>query len=161
MMALTGFGVGMRLNAGALHGLAYFPAATAQITCIISFAVPFGGAVALTMMSTVFNNKSGANRELPADGIMWAFVALIPFMWLTFLLSTFLGNVWILQDGGHEVVNGSYLWSLVTGRKLQRERRTRGEETQVFVAARADTLPKVEPQGTQETERTQGNAVHV
>jgi hypothetical protein len=42
-------------------------------------------------------------------------------------LTTFLGNVWILKDGGHEVVNGAYLWSFVTRKKLTRELMTRGD----------------------------------
>ncbi len=109
MMALTGHGVGIRLNAGSLHGLAYFPAMTAQITCLVSFALPFGGAVCLTLMSTVFNNKSGAVHEDPKAGIMWAFIAIIPFMWVTLLITFFLGNVWLGKDGSHEVVHGPYM----------------------------------------------------
>lgn len=127
MMALTGHGVGLRLNAGSLHGLAYFPQMTASITCLVSFALPFGGAVCLTLMSTVFNNKSGDKQQNPKDGIMWAFIAIIPFMWFTLLITLCLGNVWIGKDGSHEVVNGSYFWSLLTGKKLVRERKTRGE----------------------------------
>ncbi len=135
MMALTGHGVGIRLSAASLHGLAYFPSATAQITCLVSFALPFGGAVALTMMSTVFNNKSGDQQQSPRDGIMWAFVALMPFMWFILLLTTFLGNVWVLKDGGHEVVNEPYLWSLLTGKKLTRVRLVRGEGSGAAVSA--------------------------
>ncbi|CAP62043.1 LOW QUALITY PROTEIN: uncharacterized protein PODANS_5_740 [Podospora anserina S mat+] len=52
MMALAGFGVGTNTNPGSLHGLAYFPHMTAAITCIVTFAVPFGGTIALTIMST-------------------------------------------------------------------------------------------------------------
>lgn len=42
-------------------------------------------------------------------------------------LTAFLGNVWIHEDGGHEVVNGVYLWSLLTGKSLKRERSARGD----------------------------------
>lgn len=122
MMALTGLGVGIRLSPASMHGLAYFPASTAAITSLFSFAVPFGGMIALTLMSTVFNNK---DKTDPKDGITWAFVAVVPFMWLCVLLTTFLGNVWVRKEGDHEVVNGAYLWSLLTRRKLQKERRTR------------------------------------
>ncbi|KAJ5676180.1 Major facilitator superfamily domain general substrate transporter [Penicillium macrosclerotiorum] len=125
MMALVGHGVGIRLNPASLHGLAYFPAMTAQISCLVSFAVPFGGLVGLTIMSTVFTNKSGAHEGNPRSGIMWAFIAMIPFMWVSVLLTTFLGNVWILKGGSHEVVNRAYLWSIVTGRGLEKERRDR------------------------------------
>jgi hypothetical protein len=69
MMALVGHGVMMRMNSGSLHGLAYFPTITAQITCLVAFAMPFGGLVGLTIMSTVFNNKSGVGQENPKEGI--------------------------------------------------------------------------------------------
>ncbi|KAJ5673600.1 Major facilitator superfamily domain general substrate transporter [Penicillium longicatenatum] len=128
MMALVGFGIGSRMNPASLHGLAYFPAMTAQISCLVSFALPFGGLVGLTIMSTVFTNKSGIDQSDPKQGIKWAFIAMIPFMWISVILTTFLGNVWIKKDGGHEVVNGAYLWSFVTRKKLTRERRDRGDD---------------------------------
>ncbi|CEJ57022.1 hypothetical protein PMG11_05730 [Penicillium brasilianum] len=125
MMALVGHGVGIRMNPASLHGLAYFPTMTAQISCLVSFAVPFGGLVGLTIMSTVFTNKSGLDQVDPQRGIMWAFIAMVPVMWLSVLLTTFLGNVWIRKDGGHEVVDGAYLWSFITRKKLDRKRRDR------------------------------------
>jgi hypothetical protein len=128
MMALVGFGIGSRMNPASLHGLAYFPAMTAQISCLVSFALPFGGLVGLTIMSTVFTNKSGIDQSDPKQGIKWAFIAMIPFMWISVILTTFLGNVWIKKGGGHEVVNGAYMWSFVTRKRLTRERRDRGED---------------------------------
>lgn len=133
MMALVGFGIGSRMNPASLHGLAYFPAMTAQISCLVSFALPFGGLVGLTIMSTVFTNKSGTGESNPKQGIMWAFIAMMPFMWISVILTTLLGNVWIKKDGGHEVVNGAYLWSLVTRKKLTRERRDRGQNVRPVI----------------------------
>lgn len=127
MMALTGHGVGMRMSPSALHGLAFFPDMTAQITCLVSLAIPLGGMVALTLMSTVFNNKSGIDNQNAREGIMYAFVSLIPFMWLCVVGTMFLGNAWILEDGGHEIAYGSYFWSWVVGRGLPREKRARGD----------------------------------
>ncbi|KAK0710480.1 major facilitator superfamily domain-containing protein [Apiosordaria backusii] len=75
MMALAGYGVGTNTNPGSLHGLAYFPQMTAAITCIVTFAVPFGGTIALTIMST---------------------------------------------EGGHDVIHGAWLWSLVRGQEPER-----------------------------------------
>ena len=126
MMALVGHGVMMRMNPAYLHGLAYFPNMTASVSCLLCFATPFGGLVGLTVMSTVFTNKSGAGERDPKDGMVWALVAVTPFMWLCVLLTALLGNVWILKDGGHEVVSGPYLWSLATRKKLTRERLSRG-----------------------------------
>lgn len=128
MMALSGFGVGIRMSPSTMHGLAYFPASTASITCVFAFALPFGGAVGLTIMSSVFNNKVGpaptyANAK---TAIMDAFYAIVPFMWLCVILGTFLGNTWVNKNSDHEVVNGAYLWSLVTRKYLVKETRTRG-----------------------------------
>jgi hypothetical protein len=136
MMALTGHGVGMRMNPGSLHGLAYFPALTAPITFVVSFAFPFGGTVALTLMSTVFNNKFGDKSKITTQaesqaaakrGIHFAFIAMIPFMWAFVVLTAGLGNVWIQKNGDHEVVNGIYLLSLITGKKLVRDKKRRGD----------------------------------
>jgi MFS family permease len=127
MMALVGHGVMIRMNPTSLHGLGYFPEETAIIACLTSFAIPFGGVVGLTIMTTVYTNKTVGGQLLPKDGIMWAFVAIIPFMWLCVLLSACLGNVWISKEGGHEVVKGTYLWSIITRKELRRERRARGD----------------------------------
>ncbi|KUI54463.1 hypothetical protein VP1G_01841 [Cytospora mali] len=139
MMALTGHGVGIRLSPASMHGLAYFPGSTAAITCLFSFALPFGGMIALTIMSTVFNNKSGTDDENAKSGIMWAFVALIPIMWLCVLLTTFLGNVWVSKESDHEVVNGAYLWSFVTRKRLVREKRARDGTSWDGSVTRTDT----------------------
>ncbi|KAJ5143909.1 uncharacterized protein N7515_002696 [Penicillium bovifimosum] len=128
MMALIGHGVGIRMNPASLHGLAFFPAMTAQISCLAAFAVPFGGLLGLTIMSTVFTNKSGVGQRDAQDGIMWAFVAMLPFMWLSVLSTTFLGNVWILEGDGHEVVNKPYFWARILRKDVARERRDRGEQ---------------------------------
>lgn len=134
MMALAGFGVGVRMSPSTMHGLAFFPGGTAQITCVFAFALPFGGAVGLTLMSTVFNNKldvggsgSGGGGGDYKEAILYAYYAIVPFMWLCVLAVLFLGNVWVRKNGHHEVVNGAYLLSLVTGKTLARETRHRGE----------------------------------
>lgn len=126
MMALAGHGVGIRMSPSSMHGLAYFPANTAQITCVFAFAMPFGGAVGMTIMSAVWNNKLGPHDEFAKSAIMYSYYAILPFMWLCVVACTFLGNVWVKKDGSHEVVNGAYLWSLITRKKLARETRHRG-----------------------------------
>lgn len=138
MMALAGFGVGVRMSPGSMHGLAYFPANTAQITCIFAFALPFGGAVGLTLMSTVFNNKLEPTYANVKDAIMYAYYTIVPFMWLCVLACLFLGNVWINKNGDHEVVNEAYILSVLTGRKLVKEKRTRGGGDWANARARSD-----------------------
>jgi hypothetical protein len=120
MMALTGFGVGLTMSPASLHGLAYFPAMTAPLICLSAFAFPFGGSLTLTIMSTVFNNRSGVSHSDPKTGIVWAYIAVIPIMWLSVLATTFLGNVWIGKDGQHQVVHGAFFWNLLRGRKLEK-----------------------------------------
>jgi hypothetical protein len=127
MMALVGHGVMLRMNPSSLHALAYFPTMTSHISCLVSFSMPLGGLVGFTIMSTLFTNKSGLDQRNPKNGIMWAFISVIPFMWLCVIFTMFLGNVWILQDGGHEVVNGAYLWSFVVRKRLSRERVSRND----------------------------------
>jgi hypothetical protein len=125
MMALVGHSVLVRMNPASLHGLAYFPTMTAQISCLVAFALPFGGLVGLTIMSTVFTNKSGDDQRDAKDGITWAFIAMTPFMWLCVISTTFLGNVWITNSGCQEVVKEVYLWNLLSGKALSRKRTTR------------------------------------
>lgn len=152
MMALVGHGDGMRMNPASLHGLAYFPAMTAQISCLVSFTIPFGGLLGLTIMSTVFTNKSGVAESDPRGGIKWAFVAMIPVLWLSVLLTTFLGNVWILKEGGHEVANRPYLWNLILRRDLMREMRSREQETDLAMERKEDAEQGVSSVGPERTE---------
>lgn len=126
MIPLTGHGVGMRMSPSALHGLAFFPDMTAQVTCLVSLTIPLGGTVALTLMSTVFNNKSGPHNQDAREGIMYAFVSLVPFMWLCVVGTMVLGNAWMLEGGGHEIAYQSYFWSWSVGKELTREKRARG-----------------------------------
>jgi hypothetical protein len=79
-------------------------------------------------MTTVFNNKSGADHMAdPKAGIMWAFISMIPFIWVCVLLTLCLGNVWVLKNGHHEVMHGSYLWKLVTRQPIERHLQHRGD----------------------------------
>jgi hypothetical protein len=129
MMALTGFGVGVNMNPATLHALAYFPGMTAPITCLSSFAFPFGGTITLTIMSTVFNNRSGENHMDPKSGIVRAYISVIPIMWLSVVATSFLGNVWLGKDGNYEVVHGSWFWGVLRGKKLKKVTVARMEDT--------------------------------
>jgi len=118
MMAFTGAGTGLRFMPGTLHGVGFFPGDIAAVVAMTSFAVPFGGTLAMTLMSTVFFNKVGFSLnasptqpglpKLPPDilgpledkireGVVWAFISILPFMWLCVLAATTLGNVKITR----------------------------------------------------------------
>jgi hypothetical protein len=118
MMAVTGAGTGLRFMPGTLHGIGFFPGDIAAVIAMTSFAVPFGGTLAMTLMSSVFFNKVGFSLnasptqpglpKLPPDilgpiedkiknGVVWAFISILPFMWICVLAATTLGNVKITR----------------------------------------------------------------
>jgi hypothetical protein len=100
MMALVGCGSGMRFMASPLHGIGLFRHLRASVIGLMAVAIPFGGTIGLTIMSTVFNNTSGldshsdfssvhsssgsAANELAVHqakmGVVWAFVAITPLV---------------------------------------------------------------------------------
>jgi hypothetical protein len=83
MMALTGAGTGLRFmpgmrqltllsfelgsvltrRVGSLHGVGFFPNHIATVVSLMAVALPFGGTLALTIMTTVFNNTSGIKNS--------------------------------------------------------------------------------------------------
>ncbi|QUC24024.1 uncharacterized protein UV8b_08265 [Ustilaginoidea virens] len=113
MMIMVGIGVGLRFMVAPLHGIAIFKNHRAALIGLMAIATPLGGTVCLTIMSTVFNNTSGLdykhgdfsesqNGTGPAAekaiqdakmGVVWAFVAIVPFMALSFLSCFLIGNV--------------------------------------------------------------------
>jgi hypothetical protein len=156
MMALTGFGVGVSMNPGTLHALAYFPGMTAPITCLSSFTMPFGGTITLTIMSTVFNNRSGTNHADPMTGIVWAYVAVIPFVWLSVLATTFMGNVWIGKDGHHQVIHGAWLWDTLRGKRLEKVTMARMEDNRLaegYQNVGLKDFPRTRPEAGEDIER--------
>ncbi|KAI1471391.1 MFS general substrate transporter [Daldinia caldariorum] len=123
MMALTGVGTGLRFMPCSLHAIGFFPNHVATVISVMSVATTFGGTLALTIMSAVFNNTSGISKDSPLqsnydalhklpdgekahiiegakNGITWAFVALTPFMVLCVLVASCLGNVTITKKTG-------------------------------------------------------------
>ncbi|KAF5605930.1 multidrug transporter [Fusarium pseudoanthophilum] len=143
MMALVGCGSGMRFMASPLHGIGLFRHLRASVIGLMAVAIPFGGTIGLTIMSTVFNNTSGlsshsdfssmhsssggaANEQAVHQakmGVVWAFVAITPLVALAFPVTWFIGNVKLGQgppgeDGPTDiVVKGSYLLKLVRGQE--------------------------------------------
>ncbi|KAK1977358.1 major facilitator superfamily transporter [Colletotrichum cereale] len=163
MMALAGVGTGLRVMPVQLHGIGYFPNKIAAVVSLMAVAYPFGGTLGLTVMTTVFNNASGIGNDsplrdfatlntLPAAvqqrvtheakmGVVWAFVAICPFMVLCTVVASFLGNVYIGKDDGGEgersnaIYEGVYIlsWFRKGGAAEKnitiRERRPDGEMT--------------------------------
>ncbi|KAF6841323.1 major facilitator superfamily transporter [Colletotrichum musicola] len=124
MMALTGVGTGLRVMPVPLHGIGSFPKKIAAVVSLMAVAYPFGGTFGLTIMTTVFNNTSGIGNDSPLRdfttlknlapaqlaavtnnakmGVVWAFVAICPFMIICTIAASFLGNVYISKTGQGE-----------------------------------------------------------
>lgn len=76
LMAMVGAGTGLRFMASPLHGIGLFRQHRATVIGLLAVAVPLGGTIGLTIMSTVFNNTSGLEsnnsdfsklRDLPKE----------------------------------------------------------------------------------------------
>lgn len=136
---------------GTLHGVGFFPDTIAPVVSLLEFMIFFGGTTALPIMNSVFNNKLGidfhvdshssldaiaklplevqtALRAQAGEAVMWAFVAICPFMWVAVLVAGCLGTVYLDKDGQtmrgkgeggdairskRGVVQGSYLLDLL------------------------------------------------
>ncbi|RYP61086.1 hypothetical protein DL770_009851 [Monosporascus sp. CRB-9-2] len=129
MMVLAGVGTGLRAMPGTLHGIGLFSNDVTAVVSLMAVALPFGGTVALTMMSSVFNNISGISETSPLRdftvisglpestkavvihnakiGLVWAFVSIVPLMVLSEEGELGLGN---------KVCRGIYLLELFRGR---------------------------------------------
>jgi hypothetical protein len=70
MMALVGVGMGLRFMAAPLHGIGIFRNSRAALIGLMAVAIPFGGTIGLTIMSTTFNNVSGlsSNEDFSKQG---------------------------------------------------------------------------------------------
>ncbi|KAF3764250.1 MFS general substrate transporter, partial [Cryphonectria parasitica EP155] len=122
MVAFSGVGTGLRFMPGTLHAVGFFPESIASIVSLMGIAMPFGGALALTIMTTVYNNLAAAD---PKMAMVWAFVAICPFMGVCIVCAACLGNVGIVkpkagsegEEPEHHVTEGSYLLALLRRRK--------------------------------------------
>jgi hypothetical protein len=142
MVALAGFGTGLRLMSAPLHGVGIFRKHRAAVIGLLSVAFPLGGTIGLTIMSTVFNNTPKFDTEggdfsmirfLPPEqqaeakesakmGVVWAFVAIAPLLILAWLSSFFRGNVKLGRGYGpdeegmqNNIIEDVYLMTLIRG----------------------------------------------
>lgn len=107
----------------------------------------------MTIMGAIFNNKSGqvASSTILSDtaggamdlhkvkmGVVWAFVGIVPFMWLCVLAAAGLGNVRITKrrvigdtgevDFSESVDEGPYLLGLCGRSRARAKDESRREE---------------------------------
>lgn len=136
MVAFSGVGTGLRFMPGTLHAVGFFPNDIASIVSLMGIASPFGGAVALTVMSTVYNNLANKDAEM---AFVWAFVAMCPLMGMCIVCAACLGNVSIIKPGAgeegdceakHIATNESYLLGLLRARKAKPSRDVMGGQEQ-------------------------------
>lgn len=121
MVAFSGVGTGLRFMPVTLHAVGFFPGSVAPVVSLLGIALPFGGALSLTIMTTVYNNLAAAAAG-PTMAFVWAFVAICPFMAMCIVCAACLGNVGIVKPGPgeegpeephHHLTEGSYLLALL------------------------------------------------
>lgn len=124
MIAFSGVGTGLRFMPGTLHAVGFFPKSIATIVSLMGIALPFGGALSLTIMTTVYNNLIAEDARM---AFVWAFVAICPFMGVCIVCAACLGNVSIVktkpgeegaEEPQHDLTEGSYLLALLRGKKV-------------------------------------------
>jgi hypothetical protein len=130
LMGVAGFGTGIRFMPENLHLTGMYRDRIAVILGLLSFAGPFGGTIALTVMGSVFQNKmstffAGGNgssnfdinspaaldaiSQLPpeklerfraeaAKAVSWSFISILPFLAMSIIAASMLGNVWISKS---------------------------------------------------------------
>jgi hypothetical protein len=122
-LAISGAGTGLRFMPVVLHAAGIWSKRVPAIQSLLSFVLPFGETIGISMMGAVFSNKldhylsgiagfTGSPTSLAsldglpahmkesvqnaaAKSVMWALIAVLPFVGLSIVASAFLGNVWI------------------------------------------------------------------
>ncbi|KAJ4990016.1 MFS multidrug transporter [Stagonosporopsis vannaccii] len=121
-LAISGAGTGLRFMPVVLHAAGIWSTRIPAIQSLLSFILPLGETVGISMMGAVFTNKlshyssnipgfNGASnlatledlsepvkeavQNAAARSVMWALITVLPFVGLSIVASVFLGNVWI------------------------------------------------------------------
>lgn len=121
-LAISGAGTGLRFMPVVLHAAGIWSTRVPAMQSMLSFVLPLGETVGISMMGAVFTNKlshysstipgyqatgnlatldglSGpvkdAMQNAAARSVMWALITVLPFVGLSIVASIFLGNVWI------------------------------------------------------------------
>jgi hypothetical protein len=162
-LGVAGAGTGLRFMPVVLHAAGTWSTRIPSMQSLLSFMLPLGETIGISMMGAVFSNKlntglaSIANRtpglelssssiqnldvlnslapttkmdiqNAAAKAVMWSLVSVLPFVGLSIIASTMLGNVWIgkaaekgeegkpgQQEEKGKVMYGMYLPALLTG----------------------------------------------
>ena len=134
-LAISGAGTGLRFMPVVLHAAGIWSTRVPAMQSLLSFMLPLGETIGISMMGAVFTNKlshyssgisgyGGAGNLATLDGlsgpvkeavqnaaaksVMWALITVLPFVGLSIIASAFLGNVWIgvvPEDGKKEQVD--------------------------------------------------------
>ncbi|KAJ4352889.1 hypothetical protein N0V95_003864 [Ascochyta clinopodiicola] len=122
-LAISGAGTGLRFMPVVLHAAGIWSTRVPAMQSLLSFMLPLGETIGISMMGAVFSNKldhyltgiagytGGAGNFATLDGlpapikesvqnaaarsVMWALITVLPFVGLSIVASAFLGNVWI------------------------------------------------------------------
>ncbi|KAF1930662.1 MFS general substrate transporter [Didymella exigua CBS 183.55] len=121
-LAISGAGTGLRFMPVVLHAAGVWSTRIPAMQSVLSFMLPLGETIGISIMGAVFTNKlSHSMSEIPgssgpgnlatldglsgpvkdavqnaaARSVMWALIAVLPFVGLSIVASAFLGNVWI------------------------------------------------------------------
>jgi hypothetical protein len=121
-LAISGAGTGLRFMPVVLHAAGIWSTRVPAMQSLLSFVLPLGETIGISMMGAVFTNKLGhfsssipgydgaqnfaaldglsgpvkaAVQNAAAKSVMWALIAVLPFVGLSIIASVFLGNVWI------------------------------------------------------------------
>lgn len=121
-LAISGAGTGLRFMPVVLHAAGIWSTRVPAMQSVLSFMLPLGETIGISMMGAVFTNKlshyssgisgfSGTGNLATLDGlsgpvknavqnaaarsVMWALITVLPFVGLSIIASAFLGNVWI------------------------------------------------------------------
>ncbi|KAJ8111534.1 hypothetical protein OPT61_g5895 [Boeremia exigua] len=129
-LAISGAGTGLRFMPVVLHAAGIWSTRVPAMQSLLSFMLPLGETVGISMMGAVFTNKLGhyssgipgyssagnlatldglsgpvkqAVQNAAARSVMWALITVLPFVGLSIIASLFLGNVWIGKIAKEEI----------------------------------------------------------
>ncbi|KAH7414323.1 hypothetical protein DE146DRAFT_601008 [Phaeosphaeria sp. MPI-PUGE-AT-0046c] len=129
-LAVAGAGTGLRFMPVVLHAAGIWSTRIPSMQSLLSFMLPLGETIGISMMGSVFSNKlstslasiaqQNQSLNLPSSGVpsldilnnlpaaakndvqnaaaravMWSLISVLPFVGLSIVASTVLGNVWI------------------------------------------------------------------